>query len=105
MDGKVDVAPIEVGLTHQRHQFLDFTNIVNFGEIHIVSKKNLATLNSDFLTGIFDKATMTCIIFSFVLLTFLIWLSDAGGKFDGKFEATVRPRNSRLIVARHKTVN
>ena len=35
----VDLAPIEVGMTSQRFQILDFTNAVNFGEVVIISRK------------------------------------------------------------------
>ena len=35
----VDLAPIEVGMTIQRFEILDFTNAVNFGEVVIISRK------------------------------------------------------------------
>lgn len=76
MDSRVDVAPIEVGMTSQRHEFLDFTNPVVYANIHIISKRIQPNDIGDFLLGIFDQPTMICIAVSFVVMTGIIWFSN-----------------------------
>lgn len=75
-DSKVDVAPLEVGLTSQRFSFLDFTNPVTFAEIHIISKRIDANEIREFLLDIYDFPTMICILLSFVLMTCIIYFSQ-----------------------------
>lgn len=76
MDARVDVAPIEVGMTSQRHEFLDFTNPVVYAKIHIISKRIQPNDIGDFLLGIFDQPTMICIGLSFVVMSSIIWFSN-----------------------------
>ncbi len=57
MDGRVDVAPIEVGITHQRYQHMDYSQYTVYAPTVIISKSVDKTTLGNFIAEIFDLPT------------------------------------------------
>ena len=75
-NAEVDVAPYEFGLTSQRYNIVDYTNTVHFSDVVIFSKSKSGTIVKNFILEIFDLPTFLLILFSFLILTSLIWLHN-----------------------------
>ena len=69
--------PLEVGMTSERFEYLDFTNAMVFADVHIISKKTITHSLRNFITEIFDLWTMLLIGISFITMTFIIWFSNS----------------------------
>ena len=64
------------GMTSQRHDLVDYTHAVNFGEVVIISRRILSNVSGNFVAEIFDFPTTIGIIISFLALTLIVWFSN-----------------------------
>ena len=84
VDGRADVFMGQAGMTHSRHQFIDFSSTMIFTETQIFSKNQVPTISYDFLASTFDAPTFTLTILSIAAVALASWiiLRARGGKLS-----------------------
>jgi hypothetical protein len=76
IDGRVDFAPLEVGMTSQRYKVLDYSHAIIFTGPVIISRQIEPSMSGNFVAEIFDMATVLCMLASMVLMILIVWFSN-----------------------------